>query len=124
MSAFYFSLHKPVSCVTGIRRTKFKQIQYTALIQLLFSLAASEPAHSGQGKAFFFFMTDAALAFMGLCVRLAKVIFFLSIDLQLLIVVIDFEAELARPVTHYMHGRCLSVSPNVHLVPVGMKGDA
>lgn len=102
---------------------KFKQIQYTALIQLLFSLAASEPDHSGQGEGFFFFMTDSALAFTGLCVRLAKAIF-LSIDLQLLIVEIDFEAELARPVTHYMHGRCLSVSPNGHLVPVGMKGDA
>lgn len=123
MSAFYFSLHKPVSCITGIRWTKFKQIQYTALIQLLFSLAASEPAHSGQGKAFFFFMTDAALAFTGLCVRLAKAIF-LYIDLQLLIVEIDFKAGLAGPVTHYMHGRCLSVSPNGHLVPVGMKGNA
>lgn len=68
-------------------------------------------------------MTDAALAFTGLCVRLAKAIF-LSIDLQLLIVEIDFEAELAGPLTHYMHGQCLSVSPNGHLVPVGMKGNA
>lgn len=68
-------------------------------------------------------MTDAALVFTGLSVRLAKAIF-LSIDLQLLIVEIDFEAELARPLTHYMHGQCLSVSPNGHLVPVGMKGNA
>lgn len=68
------------------------------------------------------FMTDAALALPGLCVRLAKGDF-LSIDLQLLIVGICFKAELARLVTHYMCGLCLWVFPNGHLVPVGIKGN-
>lgn len=67
-------------------------------------------------------MTDAALAFMGALCEAGKGDF-LSIDLPLLIVGRCSEAELARPGTHYMHGY-VWVSPNGHLVPVGMKGNA
>lgn len=56
------------------------------------------------------FMTDAVLAIMGALCEAGKGDF-LSIDLQLLIVGVCSEAELARPVTHYMHGLCLCVSP-------------
>lgn len=97
---------------------KFKQIQYTALIQLLFSLAASEPAPSGQEKAFH----DRCCPGSPRDLCEAGKGDFLSIDLQLLIVGLRFKAELAGPVIYYMCELWLWVFPNGHLVPVGIKG--